>query len=566
MAGGNVNPSELFAPRPSQPETEGIPASEAATGREEDDVASQLRTEDVSEAGAGPASAVGNLAAAPMISPSRPIPRPLPPPAPEGEDDLNPFLGRTLRRSPKTGVSIPPPAEPELPPSVDDPVSSTPPRGIHSGSSPSARRNTRSQPSHSSPLKQKPLFPAGEENVGEELAPRKLFGASKAAPPAPSRFREDTALVETTDNVRRLPSNHEDPGKRKKRDELRNQLAKLNKDLETTTRQNERLRAMQKSGRKVGLTDEDEVLRLIKDRILPHDASSQPQQQFQVLAAAALNPMAIVPFAKPSSSAVPTKSDEIDISDIKSHHPVPMKAKEELPYLQLFTPFDATSSLVVLPRKDDDPLRQLYTIQLRSRHHAGLFGAKIAVTVDTTKLLVQSLRILALEPAAKPELGSFLEKICSGDCNRSMQRNVGIATWAMAEWLRVAEQRARLWSELHRETATTDLILESSKDARTRRRKRAASGEERDTPSKDSTLVRRDLLRFLGEQNFVLQVPASGGPGLSSTLQLTWKIDFDWTGEAQSKVCVMIGVPGQCKFLRYLLLLIPTLIFHRASC
>lgn len=372
---------------------------------------------------------------------------------------------------------------------------------------------------------------------------RKLFGDKGASP---SRLRHETVLAETTNNVRRIAAFDANSGKRKERDALRDELAKLKRDLDVTTRHNDRIRAMQKSGRKVPLADEKEIIEIIRRQLLPQDTDSQPTQT-QLLAKAALDPMAIVPFGKPAASAVPTDAEEVDMSDIKSHHPVIMTAEEELPFLQVFTPFSATSSLTVLPRTGDEALRQLFSIQLRSRQSPGLFGAKLEVTVESTKLSIVSLNIAALEPAAKPELGAFLDRICTGDCNRSMQRNVGIVTWAMAEWLRVAEQRARFWSQLHRETASKELLLETSRNARTRRAKRGKNGQEEDQEVSAGPMKSQDLFRFMGDQSFDLQVPPMQGSGLPSSLRLSWKIQFDWSGEAQSKVGVMVGVPGKCE-------------------
>lgn len=375
--------------------------------------------------------------------------------------------------------------------------------------------------------------------------PRKLFGGKGSQP---SRLRQTTVLDETTDNIRRIPAFDTNAGKRRERDALRDQLAKLKEDLDVTTRQNDRIRAAQKSGRKVPLADEDKIMNIVSRQLLPEESDSRPTQT-QMLAKAALDPMAIVPFGKPAASVVPPGTDKVDLSDIKSHHPVPMTAEEELPFLQLFTPFSTTSSLTVLPRTGDEALHQLFTIQLRSRHSPGLFSARLEVTVDTAKLSILSLNVAALEPAAKPELGAFLDRISIGDCNRSMQRNVSIVTWAMAEWLRVAEQRGRFWSRLHRETASKELLLETNKSIRTRRAKRGKNDQEKKAQEADESATKsQDLLQFMGAQSFDLQVPPVHGAGPWSSLRLTWKIEFDWSGEAQSKVAAMAGVPGKCEY------------------
>lgn len=509
----------------------------------------------------------GGMIAAPRRSPAKPSPRPLPPPATEDEGEFDPFARRGLRRSPPTGIG-PRHIEPELPPSVDDPVSSTPPRGIHSSSSPSRRRATKGKKTTgmtSSPLKQPPARPGEEDNTAG--AQRSLFGSNPSplkqtlaesgdenqsaslprkgkSPIRPNRPRQTPALAESTNNIRRLPALDPHADKRKERDELRAELAKLKKDLEITARQNERLRAMQRTGRVVPLGEEKEIMGIITRYLVPSEADPGPTQS-HLLMKAALNPMAIVPFGKPAASALPSEEDEVDISDIRSHHPVPMTAKEELPFLQLFSAFSATSSLIVLPRKADGPVKQLFSIQLRSRHCPGLFGAKLEATVDSASLSVLSLNIAALEPSAKPELGDFLERICTGDCNRSMQRNVGIATWAMSEWLRVAEQRARLWVQLDEEFGTKDALLETSANARSRKANREQDDPEDDREYESKPLPKSQLMRFMGQQSFDVRIPSE--ESTPPSIRLGWKIEFDWSGEAKSNVSVMTGVPGKCK-------------------
>lgn len=484
--------------------------------------------------------------AAATTAQARPNPRPLPPPGPEGEDDFNPFAGRVLRRSPNTGVSIPPPPEPELPPSPNDPVSSTPPRGIHSSSSPS-RRRPKNKPKTSSPLKRPPALPGDEEDPGGDTVSTKLFGGKGKGMAPPSRLRQATVLGETTDNVRRLPKRDANAGKRRRRDELRAELEKLQRELDITTRHNERIRAMQAAGRRTLFADEDELMDIVKRHLLSQNPDSPPARS-QMLAQAALDPMAIMPFGRPAMSALPSAADEVDLADIRSHHPVSMTAKEELAFLQLFTPFKATSTLTTLPRATKrEPLRQLYTIHLQSRHCPGLFSASLDVTIDAMKLNILSLDVTGLEPAAKAELGPFIEKICADDSNRSMQRNVGIAAWSMAEWARVAERRGRFWAQLHRETESKDIMLESSRTTRARRAKRGRDGQAKVAEEATEAVTRRDLLRFMGDQSFDINVPAADGSGAPSSLRLSWKIDFDWSGEAQSRIAVMIGVPGKCK-------------------
>ena len=183
----------------------------------------------------------------------------------------------------------------------------------------------------------------------------------------------------------------------------------------------------------------EDVLNLVQKTLVATRTAPSPGLAHQ-MTQAALNPMGILPFG-PSRLVSNQGDTEADEANIKSHHPVPMSAEDDLPFLQLFSPFSATSQVSVLPSAQNQPLRQRRQITLRSRDVPGLFTARIDMVVNAMNLNILALKAPALEPCARPELGPFVDKICSGDCNRTMQHNVGILSWAMGEWYRVAVQR-----------------------------------------------------------------------------------------------------------------------------
>lgn len=548
-----------------QEPTQNIAGSEA--GGEENP---ETRRDDaVPSSGRAVRRARGSLSAAPRRSPAKPSPRPLPPPGPEGEDELNPFLGRVLRRSLNTGVSIPPAPEPELPQPVHDPVSSTPPRGIHS--SPSRWRDKNkpkksspliSSPLRSSPLKNSPLKPSPLKQA--PVGPTGPAGTRTGSPPphkgnkkrqlqADNPVLRDLALDPTSSDIRRVPAFDQNTAKKRERDALRAELATLEKDMTIAERENQRIRTLQDSGRVVAPPNGDELLGLMWRHLVPLDGNALPPQS-QQLVKSVLNPMGLLPFSKPTYDASFAASSAEKLSGVNSHHPIPMTAEDERPYLQLFTPFDVTTDIAVLPTQPTQSLRQRHSITVRSRTAPGLFSAKVNLVVDAANLAILELGVPALEPAAKPELGPFVEKICAGDCNRSMQRNIGIVSWAMAEWLRVAVQRARFWVQLDRELASKEDLVTTTKKLRlgkSRRKTRDADADEQDEPEDDAqaSCKMTDLLHFMGRQAHEVTIPAVSGQA-SPSLRLEWRIDFDWTGEAQSKVAAMVGVPGKCKLLR----------------
>jgi hypothetical protein len=373
--------------------------------------------------------------------------------------------------------------------------------------------------------------------------PRKSFAQAGSA------LREQPPAQASAPEVRQTRAFDPDAEKKKERDRIQREIGDLKKDLEIARKENERIRLMQQSGRTLAPTNPDEVISLIERHLLS-TGTEPPQTASQQLLQAALNPAALLPFSKPTAPASRPSVEEKQ-PDIKSHHPVVMTATEELPYLELFTPFSMTSNTSILPEADGEPLRQHYSITLRSREIPGIFTAKIEMTVNATELTVLDLDVTALEPAAKSELGPFIQKICTGDCNRSMQRNIGILSWAMGEWLRVAIDRAGFWCQLEQSLGSKDGVSETAVRMRSKKyRRRRESGEDsdEDEPTNLESVKKADLIRYLGQQHFNISIPYGDAEESGTTVRLEWKTEFDWTGEAQTRLSVLIGAPGKCEY------------------
>lgn len=480
-------------------------------------------------------SALGSV---PTRSPYKPRPRPLPPPAPEGDDEANSFLGRRQRRSPNTGRPLSYP-EPELPPSVPDAAALKPPKGIHS--SPSRWRD-KPKPKKPSPIKPSASRPPSKAG-GKTVLPMHSFEP-------PRRENTDDTQELSLDNkahpARQVAVFDPNGDKKKEIQALDEEIERLRQDLQVVSKENDRIRLMQSSGRILSFADEEEVFNVVRRHLVDIDANSPPPPSQQLLKAA-LNPMALLPFGR-TTPVVATVEDKADIADIKSHHPVRMTAEEELPYLQLFSPFDVTSTMAVLHPEGDQPLRQRRIMTFRSKDAPGLFTSKVEMVINTVNSSIVELKVPSLEPAARAELGPFVTKICEGDCNRSMQRNIGILSWAMGEWYQAAVQRAYLWSKLDRELASKGEFLQAVAEVRKKKSSRRAAGEEQEEQSASAPAFKKAaLVHFMGQQAFEFTIPSKKRSDPTSSVRLEWKIDFDWIGEAQNKVMVMIGVPGKCK-------------------
>lgn len=342
-----------------------------------------------------------------------------------------------------------------------------------------------------------------------------------------------------------------DPNGAKKKEigALDEEIAKLKRDLQVVSKENDRIRLMQSSGRILSFADEEEVFDVVRRHLIDSETNPPPPPSQQLLKAA-LNPTALLPFGR-VTAVVATTEDKVNIADIKSHHPVKMTAEEELPYLQLFSPFEVTSTMAVLHADGDQPLRQRRVMTFRSKDAPGLFTSKVEMVVNATNSTILDLTVHSLEPAARAELGPFVTKICEGDCNRSMQRNIGILSWAMGEWYQAAVHRAQLWSKLDRELASKGEFLQAVAEARRKKPLRRTAEEMEDDAETQSSpalsFKKAALVHFMGQQAYEFTIPSKKRSDPTSSVRLEWKIDFDWIGEAQNKVTVMIGVPGKCK-------------------
>ncbi|KAF5647345.1 uncharacterized protein FTJAE_1777 [Fusarium tjaetaba] len=465
---------------------------------------------------------------------------PQPDPEPERDSPSPPPPLPDFSSSPPP-ASMPPPKIPPLvqpnsqdaAPSVSQPVPRLPPRDT------GPRKSFQNSPVRFREFSQQRDSPLGKPPSRLLEKPRKSFAQAGSA------LREPPPVQTNAPEARQPRAFDPDAEKKKERDRVQKEIESLKKDLEIARKENERIRLMQQSGRILAPTNQDEVISLI-ERHLMSTGTEQSKTASQQLLQAALNPAALLPFSKPTAPAV--RPIEEKQPDIKSHHPVAMTAIEELPYLELFTPFSMTSNTSILPEAEGEPLRQHYSITLRSREIPGIFTAKIEMTVNATELTVLDLDVTALEPAAKSELGPFIRKICTGDCNRSMQRNIGILSWAMGEWLRVALDRAGFWCQLEQSLGSKDGVSEAAARMRSKKhRRRRDSGEDsdEDEPTQVESVKKADLIRYLGQQHFDISVPYGDAEESGATVRLGWKTEFDWTGEAQTRLSVLVGAPGK---------------------
>ncbi|KAK4175102.1 hypothetical protein QBC36DRAFT_241884 [Triangularia setosa] len=493
----------------------------------------------------------------------RPIPRPLPPPAPEETTEaINPFARRGLRRSPPLGVLpevvVP---EPELPPTPErpDPVVSTPPSGIHNTPSRRPKRNKAlaERIKSSSPLKQPPMRPQEPGQVvdtpDEPRSPSKK--GRQVSPPDPP--------LPTTAEIRGIKPIDPDANKKKLRDSLLAELASLEQDLDLATRENDRLRQARRSKKEASPPpNPDQILSLLRRHALPPEKEPLPTPTDDWLVSA-LNPISFLPFGKSLPTTPQPVPDNLD-KPVISHHPLPMTAAESLPFLRAFTPLSFTSQIFPLPKQEDKPLLQQHFITASSATPCkGLFTARIEMTVNSKTLAIQQIQVPKMDPpAAEGELSPLIRKIISKPEDGSvpssgLYSNISVLTWAMGEWLRVGVERAKVWRALEEEINDKSKLVEMVRKSRERkkqgrRRKRRSDDRDEEDEEEEGGEGRKydaeDLLPYMGKTCLDLEVPVLTGGKRGdemSGLRVTWRIEFDWTGEARSDIGVLVGMPGK---------------------
>ncbi|KAI1089013.1 hypothetical protein F5B19DRAFT_399743 [Rostrohypoxylon terebratum] len=462
------------------------------------------------------------------------------------------------------------PEEQELPPTptqkgISDPAAvNTSPAGIHNTPTKRPRRSRAlAERLKSSPLKQPPLFPPGptKESMREESPSRAAakLRTLREQPQRPKKRKSHSAR------------NFEEPDplaeKKTLRDSLLAEVAHLKSDLELVTRENHRLHQLQTrwdNAARKGPEDKDGLLDILRRHVLPPEKEA-PLDPTQDWLEAALNPISFLPFSKPNTSLpnlfAPEESAEKETDKPPpSHHPIPMTADEELPYLQVFTPLSFTSTVSIVPRDDPSsqgsqgPLTQKHVISVSSTP-PGLFAARVEMTVNTKSLSISELSVPRLEPSAVSELGPFIEKIVQGGGTSALTRNVSIITWAMGEWLRVAMKRARFWCAVERDLGSSGGLAKCAAEMRTDTRKRGPGrppavdgsddededGQEQGT--KKARFTKADLLPQLGRTSLDMELSDPDGAEEVPSIRIEWHIEFDWTGEAQSKIELLLGVP-----------------------
>lgn len=443
----------------------------------------------------------------------------------------DPLEQRKVPEAPEIiSANRPPPfEEPELPPTptqlgLADPIVTSPATGIHDTPTKRVKRKV-GQKLKSSPLK--PRDPPPPEVVQEKQPVRETVLDYQYQPAKPAKRRKSARFL--------IP---EDPHaeKKKERDALLRELQQLQADVALANQENERLRLLSESKKKVPtVSNSDELLAMLQ-RATETSTAPKPKPASIFKSISSFLPFA--PRRKPAPLLVSQKP-------LPSHDAIPLD--NPLPYLQAFTPLTYTSTVTLHQNppnssaytSDDtnSPLFQKHIIT--ASHPSGLFTSRLSMLVNTTSLKITDLSVLRLDMNAETELGTFIR--ARAKSQGPLGKDVSVICWAMGRWIEVSIKRAVFWYTVDSELGNAAKRKQYLQ--RKKKRKRLGSvvdGQDDQEENEKSNLSRRQLLPYIGCTNMELV-------NEEVELRFEWKVAFDWTGEVESELGAVARLPKSCE-------------------
>jgi hypothetical protein len=415
--------------------------------------------------------------------------------------------------------------EPELPPTpvqrgVPDPKVTTPPTGIHDTPSRRARRNKAlGEKLKSSPLKPRDLAPDAES--GDKPVVKEPVNRRKSA-----RFTISEDLHAS---------------KKAARDEMLEELHRLQADVSLVKQENEQLRLHYESNRGPPNSSQfqDKLAALLVRSIASEHIAEPPPKPKSIFQSIG----SFLPFSSRRKASPPPPVPD---KSIPSH--LPVAVKDPLPYLQAFSPLTYTSSIMLLPSEQPNSSSEISEDLVMQRHlinvsyPSGLFSARLSMDVDSSLLSVSSLSIQKLDPCAEKELGLFIRERCRE--NATLCKDIGVVCWAMGRWVEVSILRARLWCTITNEFGNAEARAKALQQIKKRKRNTILDEDDEDNePSDDRKKVTRSqLLPFMGRS--AVEIASE-----DVELRFEWKITFDWTGEVESTISASARIPNSCELI-----------------
>ena len=377
-----------------------------------------------------------------------------------------------------------------------------------------------------------------QRTAEEQYTPRPgLFSSPSKRPPrlkktpTQSSLHKEPFSVEQTEpgvTLNEPPQNIEDDAQSKKQgkqqppdpmvEEKKREKARLEKELQHLEEQVSRFtKAISKhqieTSSSLSSREERETLVNLINSL--DDSEKETEQSYQPISTllSSFLPFSTRRIAPPE----PTSQKQVP-----SHRP--LELDDPLPYLQMFTSFTFSTKLSIPHGQNphSNRVHQKHVIDVTGPQ--SLLTAQLAITIDTLTNTILDLKLIHISHWAERELGAFVRA-------KALSQDLGNACWAVDSYWTLAKKRAEYW---HRcKVAFPHLIPGRGRDNTERVDKTG-----RVEPGKP--LSRKELNRNLGEDVLVLE-------DKHVVLSISWKISFDWTGEAESDIGVVSAVPRVCK-------------------
>ena len=251
-----------------------------------------------------------------------------------------------------------------------------------------------------------------------------------------------------------------------------------------------------------------------------------------------------LPFSKRPVPLVPPQLPILSPSPLK-----PLDLPNPVPYLNLFSPLSFTCTPArILPCSVSEPLLRCQSVTLASAHY--ILIVKLEVTTEVSTQNITELTIRETSSFAEPELGSWIRA-------RAAERDLTGIAWAVGRYWDKAVIRARCWTICEKNFGqllpfaggnSTRNLAHSEKDARSAGKKALQRREhihrdfrnnvsDLEGPSDSEEPISKAQLHFhIGRQSIIFT-------RRNLSLLVTWRISFDWIGEAQSELSASVRYP-----------------------
>ncbi|OJD39776.1 uncharacterized protein BKCO1_2000113 [Diplodia corticola] len=419
-----------------------------------------------------------------------------------------------------------PAARPDLPPE----------QALFSSPSKKARRNKSLGQRLSSPFKPREL-PLRPEPAEQDLD----AGAGNMRLAERRQVEESTQGVDSTAFESRPPPDvpkveDDSKEKQKQKDRLQKQLQEMQEEIRQYEQEIERNRTA--SGED-SAEDMSALVSLIT-KANPPPSSLKPE-------APSLSSLlsAFLPLAKPIRPPTPPLEEPEEA--LPSHAPIELE--NPLPYLRFITTFEYDSRIDV----GEEIGHQIHSISIRSPD--SLLHLELKLSANPATQSVTKLEIASLSPWASHDLGAWIKL-------RAAENDIGAVCWATESYYDVAVKRAKCWAKCyrkfghlldhgppvqdgrgsgkrtvqrvgtHQEVPTSSNLLEEETEEVSGIGNDVAVGDQ-----EDRRIKRLELMYGLGRERINLR-------SRQVLFKVSWKIRFDWTGEAESVVGADVALPG----------------------